>query len=123
MAARIPQVLLLLLIQAVFLQSVEGLATPKRDGQYTMNMNGITWNATCNAPSPGNNLETRRQAVERAWSGALELIDSAWTRFHAETLPKLGNEDLDEDTKHDINAHDPASVLYPSIYHIFGNSD
>lgn len=123
MASRITQVLLLLLIQTVFLQSAEGLATPKRDGQYTMNMNGITWNATCNAPSPGNNLETRRQAVERAWSGALELIDSAWTRFHAETLPKLGNEDLDEDTKHDINSHDPASVLSSLNYRLFDTSD
>ncbi|KAJ5578385.1 Metalloproteases (zincins) catalytic [Penicillium hispanicum] len=104
--------ILLLLWQVLGLQFVTGLSIPKRDGQYSMNQNGITWDASCDKPNPQNGQETRRMAVQRAWVGALELIDTAWTRFNTVTWPTVKEVKLNSIAQQHINQHDPGSVVF-----------
>lgn len=111
MEARTSRVILLLLLQAVLLQSVQALSVHERRSQYVMNQNAITWHESCNAINPQNNQETRRAAVERAWEGALELISSARTRFETVTWPRINKGELDSNAQNYINIHDPAYVL------------
>lgn len=102
---------LLLLLQASLLDFVTGLGLHKRDGQYFMNQDGITWDASCNDPNPKNEQETKRTAVQRAWVGGLELIDVTWTRFNTVTWPTIQKEELSLEEQLHINQQDPGSVI------------
>lgn len=105
-------VILLILLQVVWLQSAQALNIPQRRDRYTMNPNVATWHRSCDEPNPSNPHETKQKAVERAWSGALELIDSAWHRFDRQTYPKVSRVFLSEGTEREISDHsDPGYVL------------
>ena len=75
-----------------------------------MNLNGIIWDSSCDEKNPQNPAETKKTAVMRAWAGALELIDVAWTRFHTQTRPIIRNEALTTEQQAEINRIDPAQV-------------
>lgn len=100
MARLLIQAALLILSQLVWLESVHA--------NHNMTLNGVTWDDSCTQQkNPENKAETKQAAVQRAWAGALELIDSAWTRFE-QTHAILVKTQLDEADQKAINKHDPA---------------
>ncbi|KAJ5899533.1 hypothetical protein N7495_004277 [Penicillium taxi] len=116
MVARTPKLILLLVLQVPFLQLAAGLGVPKRDSQYVMNQNGITWDSSCSDPNPQNVQETKRAAVQRAWVGALELISVTWTRFNTKTWPTVRQEKLSLAAQQRINQQDPGSVVVLDLH-------
>ena len=109
----------LLALYILFLSFTTGLRIPKRNGPYTMNQNGVTWDASCDLQNPQNTGETRRIAVERAWVGALELIDTAWTRFDGVTYPIIKLQELSVAQQREVDRKDPAYVTPPIILSVF----
>lgn len=99
---------LLILLPVVLLQSVHARSIPRPRDQFALKEGVVTWDATCNEPNPKNQQETKRQAVERAWAGALELIHGAWGRFDRETWPRIEQTQVEEDEQEYIDQHDPA---------------
>lgn len=105
MVAVKPHILLSFLLQFTILASVQGLDTNNKI--KTLNPYGITWDPSCRDRNPENKAETKQFAVERAWSGALELSESAWDRFQ-HTSKKLRQGPLSEEVQRTMNKDDPA---------------
>lgn len=97
---------LLLLACHVWIFSTVTHAIPTNP--YSMNENGIIWHHTCSEKNPANHAETKKAAISRAWSGALELSDSASTRFTTKTYPKVSTGPLNANQQDNIDQVDPA---------------
>lgn len=111
MAVRTSMIIcLLILLQAVLLPGVHALGVLKPRGPLVLREGVVKWNKNCKDPNPMNRRETKRQAVERAWSGALELNQAAWKRFDKVTWPRIEKTKVDEKAQAYINKHDPGYV-------------
>ncbi|KAJ5825607.1 hypothetical protein N7474_002745 [Penicillium riverlandense] len=108
MAARTLKLILLLLLQAVLLLSVQADDFPS---QFGMNSKTLIWDESCNKANPSNPQESRRAGVERAWMGALELSNMAWMRFQHVTWPIIQRTMIDTTEEKHIHVNDPAYVL------------
>lgn len=108
MGARIHTIIcLLILLQATLLPSVHALSVLNPRGPLVLKEGVVKWQKNCNDPNPKNSRETKRQAVERAWSGALELNHGAWKRFDQVTWPRIERTQVDKKSQEYINKYDP----------------